>query len=178
MQILNKITMKSIDAQPKARSVTAPRLLAHIYGTARTFREGSSAFGIFRSFIGDFEAVTLETGEITRSNRILLPPVAEKLLTEQMLSLGARPGKERTATSAEEEGQEGSSPVDFAFAIGVKPQFGPDGKTIVERGSGYEYTLEPLMETKVSDTLAHLRETVKKAKVLTHDKATPERKRA
>jgi len=169
MQIVNKISMKTIDAQPKARSVTEPQELAHIYGSARTFKEGSSTFGIFRSFIGEFEAVTLATGEVTRSNRILLPPVAEKLLTEQMLALGAVAGKEKTATDPGTEGTAGSSPVDFAFAIGVKPQFEKDGKTIKAQGQGYEYTLRPLMETKVSDSLAHLREQVKAHKQLGHD---------
>jgi hypothetical protein len=171
VEIVNKITMKSIGAQPKPRSVLVPTDLAHIYGTARTFKEGSSTYGIFRSFIGEFEAVNLETGEVTRSNRVLLPPVAEKLLTEQMLQLGAKPGREKTATDAGTEGTEGSSAVDFAFVISVKPQFEKDGKTIVERGQGYEYGIRPLIESRVSDTLAHLREHSKKHLALTHEKS-------
>lgn len=163
MQFVNKITMKTIDAQPKARSVTRPEVLCHIFGVARNFRLGSSTFGLFHSFIGDFEAVNLKTGEVTKAGRILLPGIAEKLLIERMLAAGATPGKERTATEKEEDGEPTKTPVEFAFAIGVKPLFEKDGKTIAERGQGYEYTLHPIVEMKESDSLTHLREASRKA---------------
>jgi hypothetical protein len=162
MQYLSKITLKSIDAQPKPRSVTAPEILAHVFGIARRFRVGSSAYGIFHSFLGEFEAVNLSTGEVTRSGRILLPPIAEKILLERMEAGGATAGKDRTATQDEEDGEAASEPIEFAFAIGVRPLYGPDGKTLSERGSGYEYTLHPLMEMRENDSLAKIRDESRK----------------
>lgn len=164
MEILNKITMKSINAQPKPRSITERKDLCHIFGTATGFREGSTTYGVFRKFEGNFEAVDLSSGEVFKSKWLLLPPIAEALLTEQLLSLGATAGRVKTQDDKGAEGTAASSPVDFAFSVGVKPIFEKDGKTIVERGQGYEYTVSPIVESKQADSLQHLRLISQKAR--------------
>jgi hypothetical protein len=164
VEIVNKITMKTIDAQPKPRSVTERADIAHVFGTATGYRQGSTNYGVFCKFEGNFEAVNLTTGEVFRSRNLLLPQIVEAMLLEQLTSLGAKAGKVRTADTEGTPGTPASEPVDFAFCLGVKPIFEKDGKTLVERGQGYEYTVKPIMESKVSDSLAHIREASEKAR--------------
>jgi hypothetical protein len=164
VEILNKITMKTIGAQPKPRSVTEKKDLCHIFGTAIGFREGSTTYGVFRKFEGNFEAVDLQSGEVFKSKWLLLPEIVEALLTEQLTNLGAVGGRMKTADDKGTEGTPSETPVDFAFSIGVKPIFEKDGKTIVDKGQGYEYTVRPMMESKQADSLAHLREVSSKAR--------------
>jgi hypothetical protein len=164
VEIVNKITMKTIEAQPEPRSITEKRDIAHVFGTATGYRSGSTNYGVFCKFEGNFEAVNLETGEIYKSRNLLLPEIIESLLMEQLVSLGAKAGKMKTQDDPGSPGTPSSEPVDFAFCVGVKPIFEKDGKTIVERGQGYEYTVKPIMESKVSDSLAHIREVSDKAR--------------
>jgi len=157
VEILGKITMKNIGAQPKPRSVTERKELCHIFGSCESFQEGSTTYGIFRKFEGRFEAVDVMTGEVFRSKYLLLPEIAEALLTEQLIALGAVAGKVKTAEDKGSAGTPGREPVEFAIAVGVKPIFEKDGKTIVERGQGYEYSVRPLVESRRADSLSHLR---------------------
>lgn len=163
MEIVNKITMKSIGAQPKANSVEAPREVAHIFGVARSFKTGSSNYGFFEKFVGDFEAVNTETGEVYASQTLLVPSIVEQLLKGALTAAGAEAGKVGApgTRGQDVDGKVADTPVEFAFIVGVKPTTKREG---ANAGQGYEFTVKPMIESKRSDTLASLREVSQKAR--------------
>ncbi|WWT37761.1 ssDNA binding protein [Enterobacteria phage PRDaquamarine] len=134
MEIVSKLTLKTIGAQPKPHSVKENTALASIYGRVRGKKVGQSTFGDFIKFEGEFEGVNLATGEVFRSGALILPKVLESLLAGAV---------------------DGENTVDFAVEVWAKPS---------EKGNtGYEYGIKPLIEPAASDELAQLRQTVKAA---------------
>lgn len=134
MEIVSKLTLKSIGAQPKPHSVKENTALASIYGRVRGKKVGQSTFGDFIKFEGEFEGVNIATGEVFRSGALILPKVLESLLVGAV---------------------DGENTVDFAVEIWAKPS---------EKGNtGYEYGVKPLIEPAASDELASLRNQVKAA---------------
>ena len=157
MNILNKITMKGIGAQPAPWSVDAPKALAHILGKANGYKTGSTTYGLYDKFHGEFEAVNLETGEIYVGSNLLCPPIMEALIKDALKNAGAEGGRigNKAAHEIDVEGKDTESPVLFAFELGVKPTAKKDGAR--EVGSGYEYTVKLLTPAKRSDALESLR---------------------
>ena len=153
--IISKISLKTVNAQPKAHSIKARTNLCEIYGSARKFSHGSSSFGMFVKFHGDFEAVNCETGETFRSSSLLLPELAQDLLVSALKAGGATPGKLKSDENKAVEGEEVSNAVDFAFRIIAVPA--PEGKP---GGMGFSYALEPIVEPTGADPLAALRDRV------------------
>ncbi|WWT38939.1 ssDNA binding protein [Enterobacteria phage PRDroyal] len=134
MEIVSKLTLKTIGAQPKPHSVKENTALASIYGRVRGKKVGQSTFGDFIKFEGEFEGVNIATGEVFRSGALILPKVLESLLAGAV---------------------DGENTVDFAVEIWAKPS---------EKGNtGYEYGVKPLIEPAASDELAALRNQVKAA---------------
>ncbi|WWT39187.1 ssDNA binding protein [Enterobacteria phage PRDteal] len=134
MEIVSKLTLKTIGAQPKPHSIKGNTALASIYGRVRGKKVGQSTFGDFIKFEGEFEGVNIATGEVFRSGALILPKVLESLLAGAV---------------------DGENTVDFAVEIWAKPS---------EKGNtGYEYGIKPLIEPAASDELAALRNQVKAA---------------
>lgn len=134
MEIVSKLTLKTIGAQPKPHSVKENTALASVYGRVRGKKVGQSTFGDFIKFEGEFEGVNIATGEVFRSGALILPKVLESLLAGAV---------------------DGENTVDFAVEIWAKPS---------EKGNtGYEYGVKPLIEPAASDELAALRNQVKAA---------------
>ncbi|WWT37792.1 ssDNA binding protein [Enterobacteria phage PRDasparagus] len=134
MEIVSKLTLKTIGAQPKPHSIKENTALASIYGRVRGKKVGQSTFGDFIKFEGEFEGVNIATGEVFRSGALILPKVLESLLAGAV---------------------DGENTVDFAVEVWAKPS---------EKGNtGYEYGIKPLIEPAASDELAQLRQTVKAA---------------
>lgn len=159
MEIISKITMKTIGAQPAPRTVTEKKELAHIYGRADRVNEGSTTYGIFHKYKGEFKAVNLETGEIYRASSLLLPEIADGLLLAQMMEAGATLGKEKTGDKAETAGERvKGDPVEFAVCIGVSPAENKDGT-----GRGYQFTAKPIIESQVADPLESIEARIKRA---------------
>lgn len=104
--------------------------LFRVYGTAMGVKKGDSTFGAWVAFQGQFEAVAHATGEITRSNQLFLPEVAELMLYPAVMD------------SSNENG------VKFSFEIGAVAN-----NTQV----GYEYTIRTLGEVAENDALAAMR---------------------
>lgn len=130
MELLAKITVKTVGAQPKPKSVSAYIDLCAIYGILRKYTIGQSAYGEFIKFNGDIEAKNLDTGEVFKSGSLILPGIIAGVLQ------GAVDGNP-------------DSDVEFGVIVGVKPS---------EKGNtGYEYTIKPLMEVKEADALIALR---------------------
>lgn len=136
MRFLSKITLKTMDAQPKPHSIKEATDLATIYGVIRGKKLGQSNFGDFITFSGEFEGINLETGEVFRSGNMILPKMMESMLAGSF-----------------DEGAKDIS-IEFGVKIGVVPS--DKGNT------GYEYTISPLIETAPSDALLQLRNMAKK----------------
>lgn len=157
MEIIPKITMKTVGAQPGPRSVTAKSDLVHIYGRADRVNEGQTVYGIFHKYKGLFKAVNLSTGEVFQSNNLLLPEIADGILLDGMLAAGATLGKEKDAKNAEKVGERvKGEPIEFALCIGVIPQDSKDGT-----GRGYQFTAKPLFESQAADPLAGIESRMK-----------------
>ncbi len=145
MELLNKISLKGINAQPKTGSfvegsgenakVLPPRSLAVIYGKANSYTVKQSQYGDSFQFNGVFEATNAQTGEIFRSSKVFLPNVIADLFTAAI------------------DDADGSA-VEFALEIGAKH---------AANAFGYEYTVKPLVELQEADELASLRGVAQKA---------------
>jgi hypothetical protein len=131
MELLNKITMKAIEVQPKAGTLKEGEklALARVFGRASNCKAKTSDYGESFCFNGNFEAIRISDGAVFKSAKVFLPKTIEGLLAEALTS------------------SEGA--VDFAVEIGVKH---------AANAFGYEWTVKPLVEnTGQADELAHLR---------------------
>lgn len=106
-----------------------------VYGRARDFRSGSTQFGEFIEYIGNFEARRINDGEVFQSTRIIFPPIAADLADEAY-----------TRIKRDDE----NADVEMAFVIGVEPD---------ARGSdGYKWSCKPIATAaSLSDPLAEMR---------------------
>lgn len=127
VNLLKKMSAKTIigKIEPPEKQTD----LFAIYGVATGTKTGSSTFGDWLAFIGDFEGVHMESGEVNRSPVCFLPEPAQGMLEAALLK--------------NENG------VEFSFIIGVKPN-----KTST---TGYEYTVKPVVASKQNDALEKLR---------------------
>lgn len=131
MELLNKITMKALEVQPKAGTIEegAKIPLARIFGRSQGAKLKTSDYGESFAFSGNFEAVRISDGATFKSSKVFLPKTIEGLLA-----------------AAHNESDE---PIDFAIEVGVKN---------AKNAFGYEWTVTPLIEnTGAADQLAHLR---------------------
>lgn len=132
-KIVQKLTVKTMGAQPKPHSVKEATDLVQMYGVIRGSEVGTSNFGDFVKFKGEFEGVNLESGEVVRSSVLILPKMLENILKDSLPT-----GDDVTGLN-----------VQVAVVIGVEPS---------EKGNtGYAFTVKPLIEPEVSDELAGLR---------------------
>lgn len=129
MKLLAKMTVKTMDAQPKPMTVEVSTDLVSMYGMIRGKEMGQSNFGDFVKFKGEFEGVHLGTGEVYRSSVLILPKTLEEMLSNSV--------------------PDSDGAVQFGVIIGVQPS---------DKGStGYAFTMKPMIEPEVSDELAKLR---------------------
>lgn len=101
--LVKKITVKTVCGQ-LAKPETN-KLIMRIFGQATGVKPGQSNLGEYVALIGSFEAVKLETGEIYRSGRAILPPLVSDLITGKMTG----------------------DTTQFAFDVGIKPSASPVG---------------------------------------------------
>lgn len=132
--LIRQITVKTIKAQPPKDSITEPTVIATLYGRCTEKKVGTSDFGDFIRFKGEFEAVNADSGESYRSGNMIVPGVLESLLDSSI--------------TVDE-----NNAVDFAVEIWVEPS---------ERSNtGYTYNIKPLIEPEESDVLTSLRQLAK-----------------
>ena len=143
MQVITKISPKTLKASPKMKLITidgkqVPRCdgeqtLFRVLGRAVGVKTGTTDFGDFVAFTGDFRATVIATGEVFRSSKVFLPESVVGMLQAAM--------------------QESNAGVEFAFDIGAVEANTP---------TGYQYTVKSLIETpEESDPLANLLALVK-----------------
>lgn len=145
INLVRQITIKTIKAQPPKGSISEPTMIVTLYGRCTEKKVGTSDFGDFIRFKGEFEAVNAESGESYRAGNMIVPGVLEGLLD--------------SAITVDE-----TNAVDFAVEIWVEPS---------ERSNtGYTYNIKPLIEPEESDALGQLRQLAQqKASVAIEDKS-------
>lgn len=146
MNYVKKLTSVTMEAVPKGYKDWEHgehKATAHIVGIVEKTEAGVTSLGEYIAFIGTFKATNLETGEIYRSKKCLLPGVASDALED--------------AVNGAEGGQ-----VEFAMEIGIKRVIKKNAQG-EEVGAGYEYTMKPLIEMdEASDPLARLESRIPK----------------
>lgn len=103
--------------------------LANFYGRATGFKTGTTDFGSWTAFTGNFEAVNLQTCEEFQARQIFLVEPLQGMLLDQLAS---------------------AESVDFACKISVVVN--------ESLPTGYEYRVTPLVDVKRSDELDALRQ--------------------
>ena len=131
LNLVSKLTVKTIGAQPTRHTIKEATMLATIYGRCSSKEAGTSDHGEYVKFKGEFEAFNVSNGETYRSNVLIVPKILEALLDQ--------------AINVEEV-----NAVDFAVEIWAEP----NEKSI----TGYSYGVKPLIEPKESDALLALRQ--------------------
>lgn len=139
MELLNKITLKAMECQPKKAPEAAQDLVV-VYGTVRDTKLTTTNYGESFRLIGDFEAQRIADGKTFRAAALFLPRVIESLMVDAITRM-RKDGNEDVA-------------LEFAVKIGIKPS---------NSNVGYEWTVTPLVNMQESDALAHLRDAVLKA---------------
>lgn len=129
--LISKISVKKVCGEIK--KVTEKKSLMRVIGIVTSLKTGSSQYGEFVEFIGDFEATNLETGEVCRALKCFLPHIASDITADAV-------------RRGEESG--GFKGVEMAFEIGVRP---------ADNAIGYEYDILPLIENRNVDALEALR---------------------
>lgn len=130
LTLVSKLTIKTMKAQPKSGEVTEPKMIATLYGRCSDKKIGTSDYGEFIRFKGEFEGVNADTGDSFRSGDMIVPGILESLLD--------------SAITVDE-----NNSVDFAVEVWVEPS---------DRSmTGYTYNIKPLIKPQESDALAELR---------------------
>jgi hypothetical protein len=111
--------------------------LLRVIGVARGIKRGTTNFGEWTAFKGQFEGVRLDDGEIFRSSDLFLPEVATDMLVPVVM----------------EHGEEG---VQFAFTIGARAVADRAAPEIVK----YEFICKPLVEVSQTDPLEAFKNTL------------------
>lgn len=125
--------------------VSPPRDLYIVFGTADGTRSGTSQYGDWVSFTGEFEARRFSDGRVFKSNECILQKPADALLLNALRDIKKRdPG----------------ASVSFAFTIGVRTS---QRWVDTNEGNSYEYTIRSQIGVTRADPLAHLRNTVRHA---------------
>jgi hypothetical protein len=101
--------------------------LLKVVGKTTAATSGQTPLGTFHQLIGDFFAINTATGETFKASKCILPNFIAETLTAAL---------------------EKSPAVEFALLIGAKNK--PDSMT------GYEFTVQPLIETKPSESVLSL----------------------
>lgn len=127
ISLLKKMSAKTIvgKIEPPEKQVD----LFAIYGVATGTKTGSSNFGDWLAFTGDFEGIDIATGEVSRSPVCFLPEPGQGMLEAALLK--------------------NDNGIEFSFIVGVKPNKAST--------TGYEYTVKPVVASKQNDALEKLR---------------------
>lgn len=131
---IRKITVKTVCGTPDVEVILkheGKRMdLMDVYGVAKGMRAGSSDMGPFVSFIGEFRAKNITTGELFVAAKCNLP----KILEEQIAGAGMM--------------GDSFNPVEFAFRIAVQYD-----KTVAVK---YTYDVTSLVPMEENDIIRAL----------------------
>jgi hypothetical protein len=74
-----KLCDNIVEERPKARTP-----IVRVYGTVKQAETGTSNFGPYIKFKGEFEAVNLSSQEKYRAKNLLLPPIGEMAIADAL----------------------------------------------------------------------------------------------
>lgn len=156
MQLLKKMSAKTICGNPillftkeempdpKDAKKTIKRIplgivinLFRVIGMANGVKKGTSNFGDWISFSGQFQAISYETGETFRSNALFLPPTAQDALLPVVM-------------------EHGDNGVQFGFDVAVRSVEDKQDPS----NTKYEYVCRPLMQIEELDAIKAFRDTL------------------
>jgi len=130
--LLKKISTKTVlgDVRKVVKDLEDGQIvdLMTVYGRAQGFKQGSSDFGDWLAFTGQFEVINLLTGETSEAPQVFLVEPLQGMLLAQL---------------------QNAESVDFAVTL--------QAVVDSEMPRGYEYRVVPLTETKRTDALDSLR---------------------
>ena len=129
--LVKKISTATVYGKITNEDKVKPKALYRVFGLAAGTKTGSTQFGDWSCFVGEFQAVNLETGEIFNSGKCFLPEIVESGILAQL---------------SQAEG------VKFAFEIGIKPN--------EDLGIGYEYTAKSLLQPQANNFLEQMAQEV------------------
>lgn len=131
------------DGSPRGDwEVTPPTPLYTVFGTATGTRSGTSNYGDWMAFTGEFEAVRASDGERYKSGEVILQEPGHTLLFNTLVEL-----RKVDATGG----------VQFAFEIGKKTS---QRWVDTNEGNSYEYTQKSIVNVVRNDPLAALRSAI------------------
>jgi len=133
LNIVTKLSAKKVCG--KIAKPEKKTALMHVFGIATGIKTGESNFGPFTALTGAFRATRISDGEIFQSGLCFLPKMGTELIAPMLA-------------------KEGVDGLEFAFIIGVVP---------AENAYGYEYYVEPMLESKENDPLELLAKRVSQA---------------
>lgn len=137
MNLVKKITMRDIAATEQLERVKSEKIsldIAHVGGTARGVKSGTSSFGEWTALTGDFWAQNVATGEEYRSTVLIMPSIAQDLVVNALRDSD-------------------NNAVDLAFTITATPDVA-DG---VVRGRGYKFGAKPVIQPKEADEMSRIK---------------------
>ncbi len=136
MQIIKKISLRTVCGIIKSPAENEKKELMVIYGTAIGSKTGTTIYGDFTGLKGNFAAINSETGEELRAGEAYLPDVALNLIM-----------------AAFKESENNAVTFGFKiFATGLKP----DEKDNAQ----HTYSAEPLLETENDDPLTVMKKQI------------------
>ena len=152
LNIVSKLSAKKVCGKVPKPDDKMP--LLQVFGIATGIKTGESNFGPWTALTGAFRATRLKDGEQFQSGVCFLPKMGTELIAPML----------------KKEGVEG---LEFAFNIGVIPS---------DNAIGYEYYVEPMLESKENDPLELLAKRVAQAalpapkRAAVHEDEKPEKK--
>ena len=138
--LIKKISIKTVCGKPEREVIGqdangkpvigfVEKELMQVVGIASSTRTGTTTYGDYVGFRGQFQATNMETGEQYRAAQCFLPDDITSMLAVEL-------------------GGDNVKKVEFAFVVGIRPR---DDLEI-----GYEYPAKPLMEPSSQDPLESL----------------------
>ena len=119
-----------------------------VAGVCEAIETGTSTFGEWTRYVGDFQAVNYVTGDVYRSERAHVPTVLSAILERDLGALKTGEVKENKHSSTYPL----STSAEFAFSVDIVRN--PDDE---ESGAvSYEYVTTPKTQIAANDRISHL----------------------
>lgn len=158
-KIVPRLVLEAEIEKPKAAMN-----LYSVFGIANRVIEGKSDYGPFTKLVGAFEAVRAGDQARFQAPVAFLPEPFHGMLVSRVLSeieettvyKTGDDGKPEFKDGAPVISREGRAAVQFAVIVGIKP-------SARKGGTGYEFTVSPIVQPSQSDALAALRDQAIKA---------------
>lgn len=144
-KFLKKITPATVTKEVGIDLLSLPRpvearVLYDLYGIISRYKTGNSTLGAWLRFTGQFEAVTPD-GEVFSSSGAHIPVLEDLLHSQLLMAQQADP----------------KATLQVAIRVGIKAA--PKGKP---SATGYEFDVQPLMQSSENNPVALLRAQVEK----------------